>query len=121
MRRTAAFPLRAPLPWPWREDLIQRLRYAYEEYDHSPEPLPNVVAHVLQLPSREAALDCRNALPSGQVREATIRHEPADDWVLCALYPELPPNPDYGEREQVLRQTVQRFGGRYSGSQRASG
>lgn len=99
------------------EDLVQRLRYASGDYEEPPTALPDVVAHVLELPSQEAALNCQDALPSGQVQDAVIRYEDDGGWLLFAFYPELPPDPRFNEREQALRQTVERFGGRYSGSQ----
>lgn len=98
-------------------DLLQRLRYAYGDYDEPPTALPSVVAHVFELPSQEAALNCQDALPSGQVQNAEIRNEDDDGWLLFAFYSELPPDPGFKEREQALRETVERFGGRYSGSQ----
>jgi hypothetical protein len=102
------------------ENLVQRLRYACEDHDGRPRPLPGLIAHVLELPTRDAALDCQRALPGGQVRDSTIGREASDLWVLSAFYPELPPDPDFKEREQTLRHTVERVGGRYSGSQRPS-
>jgi hypothetical protein len=102
------------------EDLVQRLRYACGDYDERPTPLPRLVTHVLELPSGEAALECQQALPGGQLRDPTVRHESPASWVLFAFYPELPPDPDFQEREEALRRVVEGFGGRYSGSQRPS-
>lgn len=102
------------------ENLVQRLRYACEDHNDRPSPLPRLIAHVLELPTRDAALDCQQALPGGQVRDSTIGREASDVWVLSVFYPELPPDPDFREREQTLRQAVERVGGRYSGSQRPS-
>jgi hypothetical protein len=100
------------------EDLVQRLRYACDDYDDRPRSLPSLVAHVLELPSHDAALNCQRVLPDGQVRDATVRGETAEAWVLQAFYPELPPDPGFKEREKALRRVVAGFGGRYSGSQR---
>lgn len=100
------------------EDLVQRLRYACEDYDERPGPLPSLVAHVLELPSHDAALNCQQVLPEGQVRDATVRRETAETWVLYAFYPELPPDLEFMERERALRRVVAGCGGRYSGSQR---
>lgn len=100
------------------EDLVQRLRYACADYDEPPSPLPTLVAHVLELPSRDAALNCQQVLPDGQVRDSTIRRETAETWILQSFYPELPPDPEFKEREQALRRVVAGFAGRYSGSQR---
>jgi hypothetical protein len=83
-----------------------------------PRPLPSLVAHALELPSRDAALNCQKALPGGQVRDAIVRREAAERWVLSAFYAELPPDPEFKEREIALRRVVEGFGGRYSGSQR---
>lgn len=90
---------------------------AVRDYDEPPTALPEVVAHVLELPSQEAALTCQDTLPSGQIQDAVIRYEDGDGWLLFAFYSELPPDPEFNEREQALRQTVERVGGRYSGSQ----
>lgn len=100
------------------EDLVQRLRYACEDYDERPSPLPSLVAHVLELPSHDAAISCQHALPDGQVRAPALRRETGDTWVLSAFYPELPPDPEFKEREMALRRMVEGFEGRYSGSQR---
>lgn len=100
------------------EDLVQRLRYACDDYDDRPKPLPSLVAHVLELPSHDTALNCQQVLPDGQMRDATVRRETAETWVLQAFYPELPPDPEFKEREKALRRVVAGFGGRYSGSQR---
>lgn len=100
------------------EDLVQRLRYACDDDDDRPKPLPSMVAHVLELPLHDAALTCRQHLPDGQVRDATVRRETAETWVLQAFYPELPPDPQFKERERTLRRVVTGFGGRYSGFQR---
>jgi hypothetical protein len=100
------------------EDLIQRLRYAQGEYDELPLPLPDFVAHVVELPSEEAARNCRDALPSGQVRDAEIRYHSEKGWLLFAFYPDLPPDPSFHERVAVLQHTAATYRGRYSGSQR---
>lgn len=100
------------------EDLIQRLRYAHGEYDEPPSPLPDFIAHVLELPSEEAARGCQDALPSGRVRDAEIRHGGQEGWLLFASYPELPPDRDFHERVAELQRIAGTHGGRYSGSQR---
>lgn len=100
------------------EDLIQRLRYAHGEYEEPPLPLPDFVAHVLELPSEEAARGCQDALPGGQVRDAEIRYGDGAGWLLFAYYPELPPDRSFHERVAALQRTASTHRGRYSGSQR---
>lgn len=99
------------------EDLVQRLRYAYGDYDEIPEPLPRIVAHVLELPSEEAARMSHDMLPSGQMRDAEFYHDGTNAWQLVAYYPELRPGRDFDQRAAALRQIATRHGGRYSGSQ----
>ena len=99
------------------EDLGQRLRYAYGDYEVEPTPEPYMTAHVLELPSEDAALDCKVDLPDGQARDPVVRYENVGGWLLFAFYPELPPDPDFNERMAALRQTVERHGGRYTGHQ----
>ncbi|MGH3412057.1 MAG: hypothetical protein ACRDPH_03120 [Marmoricola sp.] len=100
------------------EDLCQRLRYAYGDYDGMPmpRPLPRVVKHVLELPSERAADHCRDDLPSGQVREAVIDYHETEGWLAYAFYPELAPDHGFHERETQLQQTATKHGGRYIGS-----
>jgi hypothetical protein len=100
------------------EDLIQRLRYVLGEYDEAPLPMPELLAHELELPSEEAARSCLDALPSGQVRDAVIHHTDTEGWLLLAFYPELPPDRDFHERAALLERTAALHGGRYNGSHR---
>jgi hypothetical protein len=100
------------------EDLIQRLRYAHGEYDEPPMPLPDFIAHVLELPSEEAARGCQDALPSRQLRDAEIRYGDQEGWLLFAFYPELPPDRNFHERVAALQHIAGTHGGRYSGSHR---
>ena len=106
-------PQTRPATWNCPRKLFS-VRYT----DEPPSPLPTLVAHVLELPSRDAALNCQQVLPDGQVRDSTIRRETAETWILQSFYPELPPDPEFKEREQALRRVVAGFAGRYSGSQR---
>lgn len=99
------------------EDLVQRLRYAYGDYDVEPTPEPYMTAHVLELPSEDTALDCKDDLPDGQVRDPMIRYENGGGRLLFAFYPELPPDRDFNERMAALRETADRHGGRYPGHQ----
>ena len=99
------------------EDLVQRLRYAYGDYEIEPTPEPYMTAHVLELPSEAVAVECQGDLPAGQVRDPLVRYENGGGWLLFAHYPELPPDQDFNERMADLRQTVERHGGRYTGHQ----
>jgi len=99
------------------EDLVQRLRYAYGDYDAEPSPEPHVIAHVLKLPSEDAAVNCQRDLPTGQVRDPLVRYGDLGGWLLFAFYSELPPDADFNERMAGLRQTALRHGGRYTGHQ----
>lgn len=100
------------------EDLIQRLRYAYGDYDEMPTPLPDFVTHRLELPSEEAASNCRDSLPDGQVRNAVIRYDDKEGWLLFAFYPELWPDRAFHERVAVLQRRAAMYRGRYNGSSR---
>lgn len=86
----ARFPRRAPLPWPWRT--------WFSDCD--------------------TRARTTTSGPDGQVRAPAVRRETTDTWVLFAFYPELPPDPEFKEREMALRRVVEGFEGRYSGSQR---
>jgi hypothetical protein len=100
------------------DNLIGRLEFALGEYESEPEPRKGMAsAHVLRFPTEEAASSCRAELLGQQADRVLMERDGTHGWTLYAVYPELPPDPEFLERERMLQQIALRFGGTYLGSQ----
>ena len=99
-------------------NLIRRLQFALGEYESEPEPRTEIAtAHVLSFPTEEATSNCRAELLSQQANRVLMERDGTNSWTLYAVYPELPPDQGFSERERMHQQIALRFGGTYSGSQ----
>jgi hypothetical protein len=97
-------------------NLNQRLRFALDEYDSEPDPLPEATAHILRFPDESRANDCRAELKTA-THDAVVQLGHRGGWEVWVVVPDLAPDEGHWGRERDLKALARRHGGVYVGSQ----